>query len=290
MSLSTLPWQVSIIIGVLFTCIGQVFNKYQVNRGSVFQVLLYKYLGSFFLVGTLMLVFGLDVPTDWLIILAYGFFVGINVSLYTAASRVSLSRTVLTTPMGMILSIVASSIVLKEFYLFDLSTQGGRQLVLAFLMVPVLILLLTEKGKVKEKWSWYVIFFALFHAGSRLFNKYYLTNNDPVPFAMFQYSGSLLSGLMGSMIKNKQIFSGKKFALRGFIQGMFTASAIVFYYSALQKATIAQTGLLRAPLFIIMTTLIGLIVFKEVKSMSRKKWLGIGVALVITVLVITANH
>jgi len=237
-----------------------------------------------------MIILGLGVPTDWLIITVYGFFVGLNVSLYTAASRVSLSRTTLVTPAGMILSIVASGFVFKEFYLFDLSTQGGKQLLLAVLLVPVLFLLLLEKSKAKERWSWYVVLFTLFYVGSRLFNKYILVNNDPIPFAIFQYSGSLVAGLMGSMIKNKRIKVGRKFALRGFVQGIFTASAIVFYYTALQKATVTQTGLLRAPLFIVTTTLIGLIGFKEIKSMSRKKWFGIGVALLITALVVTASH
>ncbi len=60
MSLSLVPWQVIITAATIFSSIGQIFNKYQVNRAASLQVTIYKYLSSLVVASSLWLVSGTE--------------------------------------------------------------------------------------------------------------------------------------------------------------------------------------------------------------------------------------
>ena len=130
----------------------------------------------------------------------------------------------------------------------------------------------------------------IYLAAQKIFAKYFLNQVEPLQMLLFQYIGAVMVVSGGLKLKKHKFFVGKNFALTGLTQGLFTSTGVWLYYVGLQKSTISQTVLLRMPIFIILTTLAGLYVFKEVKNMTLKKWLGMGVALVIAVLVMTANH
>lgn len=287
MSFELIPWQTIIIWGTLFTSFGQIFNKYQVSRATSLQVNFYKYSFSLILALIFWKLSGLVWPEQWLILLVYGIMGGLSVTLYTKASRYSLSKTVLVIPISQVLEVVMASIIFNEWKRVFVN---DHQMILTLMLVPMLVWLFYEKGGDSKKWSLLIIVIIIYLAGLNLFAKHYLNQVEPLQLLLLQYIGSVLVISFGLQVKKNKFYLGGKFALMGFLQSIFTMTGVWLYYVGLQKTTISQTTLLRMPIFLIMTTLFGLFIFREVKSMTVKKWLGVMVALVIAVLAMTINH
>jgi len=290
MSLGSFPWQVLIVIGVVLVSIGQVISKYQVHRAASLQVLVYKYLASVVLIWFLWKLSDYSLPSQWWMFIGYGMITGFNVVLYTLASRISLSKTTMTAPVNQILGILFAAILLNEWRLFNLHSQGGIQLMTALFLVPLLFYLLHEKiGKTSEKWTIYMTIYVIAVAGLRVLAKIFLYSVEPIQLLSLQYIGSLVIIILGIKWRQHKFYIGKKFAVLGLTQGVFNSLGILLFLSALKQSSVTQTSLLRMPLFIVLTTSAGLLGFKEIKDMTRKKWLGMLVALGITVLMLTAN-
>ncbi len=196
----------------------------------------------------------------------------------------------MATPSSQVLAIFMASLLFNEWRLFNLVTLNGIKMIGALILIPLLMYLFYEKDNKSKKWSFLIIGLMIYLAAQKIFAKYFLNQVEPLQMLLFQYIGAVMVVSGGLKLKKHKFFVGKNFALTGLTQGLFTSTGVWLYYVGLQKSTISQTVLLRMPIFIILTTLAGLYVFKEVKNMTLKKWLGMGVALVIAVLVMTANH
>jgi len=290
MSLSAFPWQLLVVSGSILTSIGQIFNKHQVHKAASLQVSTYKYLSGSILITSVWLATNGMLPKSWWIFVLYGMSAGFIVTLYTKASRYSLSKSALMSPVTQIIGIGIAAVVLNEWRVFDLSTSGGVQMALGLSLVPVLMWLFYEKTIEAKQWSTLMWIVIICLSIMRVLQKYFLNTIAPVQLLMFQYWGSLTINLLGLKWRNHKFFIGKRFAVTGLIQGLLTSTAILLYFTGLKKATLSQAGLLRLPVIMTLTILFGLFIFQEFKSMTRKKWLGIGVALVMAVLVVTANH
>ncbi len=290
MSFTSFPWQVIIIAATLLSSIGQIFNKYQVNRAASLQVTIYKYLSSLVVAFGLWSYFKIGWPRQWLLLLLYGFSVGLSITLYTKAARLSLSKTVLSTPSSQVLAIVIAGFLFREWQLFNLATVNGLKMIGALSLIPMLMYLFYERGEKTQKWSFLIISLMIYLAIIKVFAKFFLDQVEPLQMLLLQYIGAVAVVSVGLKLKKRQFWVSKNFALTGLTQGLFTSTGVWLYYVGLQKATVTQTVLLRMPIFILLTTVVGLYGFKEIKTMTLKKWLGMGVALVIVGLVITANY
>ncbi len=290
MSLGSLSWQALIVIGVILVSIGQVISKYQVHRAASLQVLVYKYLASVGFIWFLWKLSDYGLPSQWWVFIGYGMITGFNVVLYTLASRISLSKTTMTSPVNQILGIFFAAILLNEWRFFNLNSQGGIQLMTALLLVPLLFYLLHEKaGKTSKKWTIYMTIYVIAVAGLRVLAKIFLYSVEPAQLLLLQYVGSLVIIILGIKWRQHKFYIGKKFAVLGLMQGLFNSLGILLFLLALKQSSVTQTSMLRMPLFIVLTTSAGLLGFKEIKDMTRKKWLGMLVALGITALMLTAN-
>jgi hypothetical protein len=286
MSFAAIPWQVIILVATLLTSLGQIFNKHQVNQAASLQVNFYKYSFSLGLVFFYWKLSQLGWPSQWLILLFYGFLTGLSVTLYTKASRHSLSKTVLATPASQVLEIVLAGIIFSEWQLF----AKAPQLMLGLVLVPILVWLFYEKNLKSKKWSVLILGLIFYMASLNLFAKYSLKQVEPLQLLLVQYIGCVLAVGLGVKVKEHKFYLGRQFAVIAFGQSMFSSVGTWLYYVGLKKATIAQTTLLRMPVFLLLTTLFGLYIFKEVKSMTTKKWLGVVVAFGIALIVVTAKH
>ncbi|MEA3355029.1 MAG: EamA family transporter [Patescibacteria group bacterium] len=290
MSLSVIPWQVLVVTGAILTSVGQIFNKHQVHKAASFQVQIYKYLSGTVLMTYFWMINNGVLPKIWWLLLIYGISIGFIVVLYTKASRYSLSKSVVTMPISQILGVGLAAGILKEWQIFKISSMAGKQMLLALLLVPVILYLFYEKTKSVKQWSILIWIVIVWLALVKVFQKHILTNIEPIQLIAFQYWGSLLMALIGSKVRGHKLYLGKRFALTGLIQGVFTSTAVFLYFSGLKQSTVSQTTLLRMPVFLVLTTCFGLFIFKEIKEMTFKKWAGMGLAILMTVLVITANY
>jgi len=290
MSLSQIPWQVLIILSGLLTTVSISINKHQARRVSALQVLGYKYLVNLLVIGTLWWTFNRQVPGNWWMFYLYGMVVAVAVAVYTKALRISMSQTVLTDPIGQLMGIVLALIVLSEWQLF-VSGIGGIKLLTALLLMPLTFWLFYEPKSVHSKqWIKLILIFVMSVAVFKVVVKIFVNSAPPVTVLFFQYFGSMTISWAGILIKKRAIWIDRQFAITGFIQGIAGSLAILFLYTALKLTTVTQTTLLRTPLIVILGTLSGLLGFKEIKNMTRKKWLGTGVAGIIMILVLAANR
>lgn len=290
MSLGTVPWQVLIIVGVTLTSIGQAINKYQAHKASSLQASLYKTIISVALTTFYWKISNNVLPELWIWFLLYGLVAGVIVILNTMASRHNLSKTVLVSPAAQVFGIGVAALVLKEWQVFNLSSGSGRQMTLALILVPMMMYFFYERQAKEIRWSKLVLIVMVLLSINKLFAKYVLDHFEPIQLIMIQYWGALLVILGGNKAKKYRLYIDKKFALTGLIQGSFSSTATFLYYSGLKKSTISQVSLLQIPIYLTLTVLFGFFIFKEIKDMTTKKWLGMGVALLMAILVVTANH
>jgi len=290
MSLSQIPWQVLIILSGLLTTVSISINKHQARRVSALQVLGYKYLINWLVIGTLWWIFNSQVPGNWWMFYLYGMVVAMAVAVYTKALRISMSQTVLTDPIGQLMGIVLALIVLSEWQLFAAGI-GGIKLLTALLLMPLTFWLFYEpKSAHSKQWIKLILIFVMCMAVFKVVVKIFVNSAPAVTVLFFQYFGSMTISWVGILTKKRAVWIDKQFAITGFIQGIAGSLAILFLYTALKLATVTQTTLLRTPLIVILGTLSGLLGFKEIKNMTRKKWLGTGVAGIIMILVLAANR
>lgn len=288
MSLTNLPWQVLLLIGVLFNGLASLLNKYQSHRGSALQVQTCKYIGSFSWMLVWWLAMSRNISTDWWKYIAYGMVIGVNVVLYTKAQRISMSQTSLVEPVGQLLGIFLAAVLLREWTLF--AGQSGIYLIFALLLMPLVFWLFYEYQTVhSRKWLKLVSAMLVLLAFFKVITKHFLNSAEAIDILVFQYIGSFLAVSGGVLLKNQHRLIKKKFALRGFVQGLIGSSSGLMLYMGVKAATVTQTTLFRTPLVIVIKTMVGLLVFREIAKMTKKKWLGVVVALIIMLLVMVAG-
>lgn len=288
MSLESIPWQLLTILSGTLTGVSLIFNKHQTAKGSALQTRGYYYFFSAILIGGFWLLTSGNVPQNWWLYYGYGMAVAALTVIYSIAQRISMSQTSLVEPVGQLLGIITATIVLAEWQLF--TTSQGIKFILALILMPLLFWLLYQKSLQGKKWLQmaliYVVALALFKVTVKIL---LTTVGAAAEMLFFQYLGSATIAYLGVKFKKQNLFISKRFATQGLIQAITGSSSILFLYTALKLTTVTQTTLIRTPLVLLIATVSGLIGFKEAKQMTLKKWLGVGVALVIIFLVLTSE-
>ncbi|MBU1084778.1 hypothetical protein KKB06_00285 [Patescibacteria group bacterium] len=289
MSFENIPWQVLILVSSVITTLSVTINKFQSHRGSALQVLGSKYIGSLSWMLFWWMLLSKQIPNNWWMFYLYGFLVAGNLIIYTKAQRINMSFTSLADPAGQIAGVLLAAVVLSEWSLFF--GQSGVQMTLAFLLMPVMLWLFYDYRSINsKKWIKLILIYLIISAVFKVLVKIFVDSSQAVEVLIFQYAGSLTACLLGLMLKKQFKFFQKKFVLRGVMHGIIGSSGILILYSAIKMSTVSQTTLLRTPLMLGLQVLIGLVLFKERKEMTVKKWIGVMVVFIIAGLVITANY
>ncbi len=286
MFLESFSWQNLIVFSCLLTTLSVTINKHQSHRASSLQVLSSKYTGSLTVALSWWLITSRIVPSNWFWLFIYGAFIAISLTLYTRAQRISMSQTSMVQPIGHILGMLMATVILGEWSLF--SGLHAWKLWLAMGLIPAFFWSFYEPDNYySKKWIKLMSVYLLASAMFKVMTKVFLNISGVTEVLIFQYLGSLIAISLVTMLRGQKLVAGKKFALKGWLQGLIGGSGILLYYTAVAKATVTQTTLVRTPLLTLLSVLVGLILFKEARKMSRKKWLGVVVAGVITWLVAT---
>ena len=288
MFLTSIPWPILAILGAVLTSLSLALNKRQAAHASALQVRTYYHFFAALIIGIFWALTAKSIPDYWPLYFLFGMGAAVMVVMLTMAQRISMSQTSLTEPVGQLFGIVLAAIIFSEWRLFI--TNQGYQLIAALILVPLLFWLLYEKSENIKKW--FKLSFAYLSAlavFTIIAKKFVGTADNPAAILAFQYFGSLTITGFGVLLKKQKFYLGGKFALNGLVQAAIGSFGILFFYASLKLASITQTTLIRSPLLLLLTTLIGLVGFKEAKQMTLKKWLGVGVALVIILLVLTSE-
>lgn len=288
--LSNIPWQSLVLVQMLLTTISFALGKYQIHRGSSFQGLIYKYIASTGLVSSVWWLIDGQLPLRWWLLFIFGFAGAISVAARTAAFRHSLSQTVLTSPIQKLLAIIWAGVILGEFALFNLAFSQGRLIVLGMIIAVLLLFLFYEPTTEARRWQQLMSFSIIYGSFTPVVTKLFLPSSTPVSILMMFYWGSLTSTLLVAWFRSRRLFIDRRFALTGLIQGLIGASGVLLWFTALDRATVTEVGLLQLPLFTLLTTGVGLFWFKERKALTKKKIAGMILALVLLGVVLSIKN
>jgi len=145
------------------------------------------------------------------------------------------------------------------------------------------------QSRASIQWFKYALIYIFMLGSFKLFVKYLLNGAQPAEILVFQYSGSLIAANIGSKITKQKPYANIDFTKKGIIHGIIGGFGVILIYQAIKLSTITQTTLLKTPLIHLTSTITGLFMFKEINQMTIKKWLGIGVSILIMILVLYAK-
>lgn len=288
MSLFSLPWQLLAILAAALTSLSLALNKQQTTQASALQVRTYYYFFASIFIGGYWALTAKSFPEHWALYFLFGMAAAVMVVLFTMAQRISMSNTSLTEPVGQLVGIVLAAVIFSEWRLFF--NNQGFQLLAALALVPLQFWLLYEKTESVKRWfKLSFVYLAALGAFTLVAKKFVNSAVNPAEVLAWQYFGSLTITAFGVLVKRQKFYLGKKFAFQAMIQAVVGGFGILLFYASLKFASITQVTLIRSPLLLLLTTIIGLYGFKEAKQMTLKKWLGVAVALVIIFLVLTSE-
>ncbi len=288
--LSNVSWQVLVLISVVINSMGSGFTKFQVKRAGAFQVLLYKYIGSSLLITLIWALTDGYLPKSWWMAYLFGLIGGVNVALFTAAVRHSLSKSFFTVPIVKLGSIVWAAFLLNEYRLFDFSIFEGKLLILGTLLIPLIFWSFYEKSNAGKRWQKLIFLRVFFASLVPVLAKLFMEHMAPASMLMVSYWGSLTTAVGLTLIRSQKLYIDRKFALTGLAHGIINSLGIYLWLLALSLTEVTQVTLLRFPLTILGASSLGLFLFKEKQNLTKRKIFGMVVAAMLVGIVLLINR
>lgn len=276
----------STIIFVLF----KLFGKHQVNT---LQAIVFNYITAF-CVGIIAYQEPINVQTiistEWFygaIFLGFLFIAIFNVMAITS-QRVGLSVASVATKMSVIIPVVFGIYVYHE--------SAGLLKIIGIIAALIAVYLASVKSGTRIKNKSNYIYPIIIFLGSGIIDtsiKYiettYLTENGIPIFSATIFGFAAIIGICTLLIKKLQgnfTFDSNSL-IAGLVLGMVNYASIYYLLKALDHETLESSTIFTVNnvAIILLTSLLGLLLFKE--KLSTKNWIGISLA-VISILLVTA--
>jgi len=277
---------------ILFTAVTYL-TKILLKELNPLQVLFFQYIGSFFNVLLLGLIRNnevfFDIGNSWLTFLGILFAIGVFAT--HKAIKINLSRTFVVNQFTGLVSILLSAVFLSEYLLFDPRTLRGILLLLTFPLSFISIVLMKGfgKGRVSNSWVFWCIVFSLFIGIAMFLVKVFVADISTLEVLLFQYIGSfLIVSLIGFLTKvNLRI--GRKLVLKSLLLGVLMSTSLTFLYKSYSLAPLAYVQLVQKLGTTIIGVVLGLIVFKESKSLNKKSIIGMLIGFLSLMLILISS-
>ncbi len=277
---------------VLFTSVTYL-TKTLLKELSPLQVLFFQYIGSFFNILLLGLVRNrelfFDLSNSWLTFLGILFAIGVFAT--NKAIKINLSRTFIANQFSGLVSIILSAVFLAEYLLFDPRTLRGILLLLTFPLSFISIVLMKGfgKGKISNKWAIWCIVFTMILGTAMFLVKVFVADISTLEVLLFQYIGSFLTVLVIVILTKVNLKLNRKLILKSLLLGILMSTSLTFLYKSYSLAPLAYVQLVQKLGTTIIGVLLGLIVFKESKSLNRKSIIGMTVGFISLILILIAS-
>lgn len=233
--------------------------------------------------------FFFDSENFWMVFLGFIFAFGVFAT--HKAIQINLSRTFIVNQFNGIISIIFAAIFLAEYRLFDPGTLGGVLLILAIpLSIWSLILMRGfGKGEIGKSWVIWCVVFSLVVSFALFLVKVLVMTTPPLEVLFFQYIGSFIFVSIVNLLAKKSILLGSKQTMLGLLVGVFMSTALSFLYEAFSLAPLAYVQTAQKIGVTITAVLVGLLIFKEKKTLNLGSIIGMLVGFVSVVLVVVSN-
>lgn len=277
---------------VLFTSVTYLTKKL-LKELNPLQILFFQYIGSFFNILILGLIRNkevfFDINNSWLTFLGILFAVGVFAT--NKAIKINLSRTFIVNQFTGLVSIILSAVFLSEYLLFNPGTLKGILLILTFPLTFVSIVLMKGfgKGKVSNRWVLWCVIFTLVIGVAMFLVKVFVTNISTLEVLLFQYIGSFLTVSIIIILAKIDLKLNRRLLLKSLLLGILMSTSLTFLYKSYSLAPLAYVQLVQKLGTTIIGVLLGLVVFKEGKSLNSKSIAGMAVGFLVLILILISS-
>lgn len=273
-------WQLPLFLNIIFGTIRGYLDKTLVDRNDPFIVLLITeiWVSLFFFVAYLLVnhTFPPILPE---MIIAGGLFM-LVIGCYLEAIKISLSQAVIFSSYYLLITMVLSAIYLNEWRVFDINTIYGWKniggAVLALFSMYFLLKSHTKKEERLERKFFIFMFLNILLNGIGTFwVKSNLITQGALDVIFSQLIGGLLLLIPLNFLKGNTFKKGGSFHFLALLDGFIIFLVVWTYTIALKKGPAVLVLPIQTVLLTISIALIGLFLFKEVKSFTTEKKIGL---------------
>ncbi len=265
-------WQIFLLISVIATGLSSIYQKKILNIEKIHSIAFAIGFQLFvsLLVGCLLLFYGFNFSHLWLLlpnfILMIALYAVGNLCRYGSIKRVDISRYTILFQINVIVSVIASYVLLRE--------QLGLFQIIGILLVfsGALIVLWKKKFYQLHKGDWLAVASALIYGIAFVTDAVIVQTFDPLTFVFLAFLGP---GVMLAIIFPKKLIEiktlfVKKARYNFFMASLLTALSAASLYTAYRIGRNAAQLASLSQFSAVLTVLLGIIVLKEKKSISGK--------------------
>jgi uncharacterized membrane protein len=278
-------WQLFLILSSIFGIIRDSLTKKITQKIDPLVALFYFYITA---IGTAILIafsiyninpLALD-RVHWLARL-FGVSFGIGVYGLFSAIKINLTKTQIFTNYRNLVSITLAYFLLGEIHQVNIFSIFALIIFIASLILPIIVNQNSlQQDELSRQWVFWMTLNIIFVGSGLFFVKMFTKTLLPIDLLVNQYIGSFLVVSLILYIRQKSIIvTDMQTISLTLLNGIITAFSLFFLYVSIAKgqvSTITQVDNFIRTIFIIP---IGLLVFKEHKSMSRVDYISLFLAL-----------
>lgn len=289
---AVLPWQVWVLISGAVTGLAQSVGKNQIHKISALQMGVLRDVTGWALAIVVWRILG----TGWegwgsVIAMANGAMVALGTALYFIAVRSNFAgSSVFGYLISQVMIVVSSAIVFSEWVYFDPSTMLGIGNLSALVLTMAAMLLYVNSLNLGRKWMGLLLASALINVAGNLVAKYYVGGAMNVWNYFFaEQTGLMLAGIVIIGWRGQDMKVGWRNARVGIWQGLLSIIGPAIYLNVLVSAPLSIASLIRRIAAILVTTLSGLLWYREREMMGRRAWISLALALLAFGIVMGVN-
>jgi len=288
-----LPWQFWVLLSGVVTGLAQMLGKSQVHKisaaqmgalrdisGGIVAFFIWRLLGSGF------------EGYSGIIAFSNGALVAVGVALYFKAVRSSLSgSTIFGYLVSQVMIVLSSAFIFAEWVYFDPRTWVGLGNLLAFVLTVFSMLVYVKSLKLGRKWVILLLMSAVINVVGNLVAKFFVSGQMNVwNYFFLEQEGLAVASVAILFLRGQNLRVGWKNARIGVLQGMIALLGPIIYLNILAENPLSLASLVRRIAAIGVTSVSGLLYYKEKDKMGRRAWISLAVAILAFGIVMFVNR
>lgn len=288
-----LPWQVWVLISGVLTGLAQMVGKSQIHKITASQIGVLRDVTGWFLAVGVWLALGTG-RFGWMSLIALfnGAMVAVGVALYFKAIRSSLSgSTIFGYLISQVMLVVGSAIIFSEWIYFDPRTMQGVGNILALVLTMAAMAVYVKSLHLGRKWATLLFISAVINVVGNMLAKYFVSGKmDVWDYFFVEQTGLTLGGILILYQRKQGLSVGWENTKVGILQGIIALLGPIIYLNVLALYPLSLSSLVRRIAAIAVTSISGLLYYRERDGMGYRSYVSLIVAMLAFVIVMLVNR
>lgn len=280
----SMPWQSALLGNIFFASIRDPFYKKIVDRLDPYLVMFHTNIWGMVLFSAYYIVRNRLLPPIYFEMMLLGVVFTVSYGFYLTAIRFSLSQSVIFRSYSLAITLLLTAVFLGEWMFFDPLRVSGIKNITGVLLAGISLYTLTATGAKKEQklertWLLLILGNIILNGFGSFWSKSFLASHAPAETLLSQYVGGMVVLPFIMKAKKMSIRISKGYVLQIFILSVLEFFTLILFYEAYRKGPAVLVLPIQALVITIMTTMAGLIIFKETHLYRKEKAWGLGLGL-----------